>query len=235
MSYTLLLLLKGPMQSWGDSSRFQDRQTASAPSKSGILGLLAAAEGRRRTDSIEDLTSLKFAVRVDQPGTVIRDFQTAQNWQSGGSDTSLVTRYYLSDAVFVAGIESPHRSMLEGLERALKAPRFPLYLGRRSCPAGPDLVIGIKDADVVTALRAEEWHAGEAHRRTRSRTTVLPIFRDAEPGEGGAPRRDLPISFDPAHREYGWRSVVQDSNGVEIENSHGRALADPFFDAVMSA
>ena len=42
---TLLLRLVGPMQSWGTTSRFDQRDTGKEPSKSGIVGLLAAAMG----------------------------------------------------------------------------------------------------------------------------------------------------------------------------------------------
>ena len=73
----LLLRLAGPMQAWGDNSRFTRRDTRMIPTKSGVLGLLAAADGRRRTDPIEDLAGLRFGVRVDQPGQLQRDFQTA--------------------------------------------------------------------------------------------------------------------------------------------------------------
>ena len=52
MKSSLLLLLKGPMQSWGDESRYQTRATATTPTKSGIIGLIAAAQGRRRTDPV---------------------------------------------------------------------------------------------------------------------------------------------------------------------------------------
>ena len=43
---TLLLRLVGPMQAWGTSSRFDERDTGKEPSKSGVIGLLAAALGR---------------------------------------------------------------------------------------------------------------------------------------------------------------------------------------------
>ncbi|NLE97041.1 MAG: type I-E CRISPR-associated protein Cas5/CasD, partial [Propionibacterium sp.] len=75
----LLLRLAGPMQSWGDSSRFTTRSTRREPTKSGVLGLLAAALGRPRTAEIADLAGLRFGVRVDQPGKVMVDFQTAQD------------------------------------------------------------------------------------------------------------------------------------------------------------
>jgi CRISPR system Cascade subunit CasD len=41
----LALLLDGPMQSWGAASRFTRRTTELFPTKSGIIGLLAAAMG----------------------------------------------------------------------------------------------------------------------------------------------------------------------------------------------
>ena len=45
---TLLLALEGPLQSWGTSSRFSERGSGLEPSKSGVIGLLCAALGRRR-------------------------------------------------------------------------------------------------------------------------------------------------------------------------------------------
>ena len=39
----LLLKLAGPLQSWGSSSRFTERGTEHEPTKSGVVGLLAAA------------------------------------------------------------------------------------------------------------------------------------------------------------------------------------------------
>ena len=38
----LLLRLSGPMQSWGVQSRFTVRDTGLEPSKSGVVGLIAA-------------------------------------------------------------------------------------------------------------------------------------------------------------------------------------------------
>ena len=46
MSEVLVLRLAGPLQSWGSSSRFTRRSTEAFPTKSGIVGLLAAAQGR---------------------------------------------------------------------------------------------------------------------------------------------------------------------------------------------
>ena len=40
---TLLLRLAAPMQAWGIASNFDTRKMALAPTKSGVIGLLAAA------------------------------------------------------------------------------------------------------------------------------------------------------------------------------------------------
>lgn len=237
MTATLLLLLRGPMQSWGDESRFASRATGPHPTKSGVLGLVAAALGRRRTDPIEDLAALRFAVRIDQSGSLLRDYQTSQPWQRDPRDSAtLITRHYLADAVFVAAVESEDRDLLERIAVAVRSPRFPLYLGRRSCPANPDLLIGIREADAVSALRAEPWHASTIYRRLQPPQVELTIIRDGNPGEHGSPRRDIPVSFAQERREYGWRTVVQEREGAIVDNSElGAVEADPFFGAVVHA
>lgn len=234
MPYTLKLLLKGPMQSWGDESRYKTRSTGSTPTKSGVLGLLAAAEGRRRSDPIEDLAELKLAVRVDQSGVLLRDYQTAQPWQQKPRDPAkLVTRYYLSDAAFLVGVESENKALLEGFEQALHNPVYPLFLGRRSCPAPVNLVQGIVEGTAEQALLNEEqWFATQAHKKERSKTVDLPIYRDGLPGERGEDRQDVPLSFDPQHRKYGWRVVVF-AGSKRIANSNGRNN-DPFMEAVLA-
>lgn len=235
MSYSLLLLLKGPMQSWGDESRYGTRATGATPSKSGVIGLLAAAQGRQRTDSIEDLVRLDFAVRVDQSGSLMRDYQTSQPWQRDpNAHAKLVTRHYLADAAFVAAIGSEDRGLLEGLEERLCTPAYPLFLGRRSCPAPANLDLGIVDKPVVEALMAhDKWHATMAHKKERAAQVELPIYRDGRPGEKGIPRQDVPLSFSQEHRKYGWRTVVY-AGSKTIHNEHGTSR-DPFFEAVISS
>lgn len=227
---TLLLRLAGPMQSWGDSSRFTRRDTRAFPTKSGVLGLLAAAEGRRRTDPIEDLVGLRFGVRVDQPGTVIKDFQTAFNPSIGraGAVMPLSHRYYLTDAAFLAGVEG-ERGLLEGLSDALDDPKFPIYLGRRSCPAEGQINLGLTDRPLEEALEAHAWLAAEWYRRTQPPTVMLELLVDAQPGEVGPTQsvRDVPYSFDPTYRDYGWREVAH-RPWVEVANPVGQVrIATP--------
>lgn len=219
----LLLRLAGPLQAWGDSSRFTRRDTGSYPTKSGVLGLLAAADGRRRTDEIEDLARLRFGVRVDQPGQLQRDFQTAINWSTGKS-MPLSYRYYLADAVFVAGVEGDP-NLLTGLDDALRRPKFPLYLGRRSCPTTGRISLGLSEHPLEQALREQEWAAAAWYRRQQGPTVDLELVVDAlesdpDPVET---RRDVPLSYSPERREYGWREVAH-RPPVVVKNPLGVSL-----------
>lgn len=214
----LLLRLAGPLQSWGSASRFARRETNAEPTKSGVLGLLAAALGKRRTDPIEELLGLTFGVRVDQPGSIIQDFHTARD--HNGKSMPLTRRFYLSDALFIAGLEGSD-PLIETLDAAVRSPQFPLFLGRRSCPPSGQVSLGTRENGVEEALRTEEWHAADWYRRqTRARQVALRIVRDARPDEEGITQRDVPVSFDPIRREYGWRTVVEPPPHI-VENDLG--------------
>jgi CRISPR system Cascade subunit CasD len=135
---TLLLRLQGPLQSWGTTSRFDERDTQLEPSKSGVLGLVCAALGRDREAPVDDLAQLRMGVRVDREGMPTRDYQTATGVfvASGKSDhhrTVVSPRYYLADAVFLVGLEGDDQKLLEEIDAALRAPHWPLSLGRKSC------------------------------------------------------------------------------------------------------
>ena len=61
----ILLKLEGVLQSWGDHSKWDYRDSADFPSKSGVAGLLACAMGMERGDPAmaELASSLRIAVR----------------------------------------------------------------------------------------------------------------------------------------------------------------------------
>lgn len=205
----LLLRLAGPMQSWGVQSRFTVRRTELAPTKSGVIGLLAAALGRRRTDSLDDLQTLSFGVRKDQPGTVIRDFHTAHTYN--GTSMPLSNRHYLADAVYLAGFEGDE-SFLEKLDEALRHPVFPLYLGRRSCPPTLPLSLGLRHTSLLETLTEEPWQASQWFRQRQNEEFQPEILIDAEliaPDERkySYTTSDVPISFDSRRRDYGSREV----------------------------
>lgn len=152
---TLLLRLAAPLQAWGADSKFETRKTAREPTKSGVIGLLAAALGLRRdeAESLTRLAQLRFGVRVEREGQLLVDFHMARNEEK---DRSYVTyRHYLEDAVFLVGLESEDTALLQELAEALTHPVFPLYLGRRACPPTLPLCLGLREQGLVEALQAE--------------------------------------------------------------------------------
>lgn len=197
---TLLLRLAAPLQAWGIDSKFDTRKTGREPSKSGVIGLLAAALGYRRyeTDKLASLNGLRFGVRTDHEGKLLRDFHMAR-----GADSSYVTyRYYLADAVFLVGLEG-ERERLDELANALTRPVFPLFLGRRSCPPTLPLCLGIRDLPLEDSLRAEPPLVKALNSSMRITTDAMENERNA------AAQRDIPLSFDPRRRAYGYRNVSE--------------------------
>ena len=231
---TLLLRLAAPLQAWGTASKFERRRTQREPSKSGVIGMLAAALGLRRDADLSELTALRFGVRVDREGKVIRDFHTAQAVKTEKKAKKekteepekigyVTSRYYLSDAVFLVGLESEDHALLEKIETALRAPYFPLFLGRRSCPPTLPLVLGLREKDLETALREEDNQNQNARSIKRTRRYIR---LDSMPDElEGAVVRDLPISFSPYKREFGYRRAKEiwlrdDVNTEESAEEH---------------
>ena len=200
---TLLLRLAAPLQSWGADSKFETRKTNREPTKSGVIGLLAAALGLRRDDAagLARLNGLHFAVRADREGSLLVDFHTANREEDRkkGKAPYVTYRHYLQDAVFLVGLESEDTALLQELETALKYPVYPLYLGRRSCPPTLPLCLGLRQCSLQEALQTEPPLGPGRHWR---------LVLDADPLEPGtAVQRDVPVSFDPRHRQYGYRSA----------------------------
>lgn len=224
----LVLRLAGPLQAWGGRSEFNRRDTAIEPSKSGIVGLLAAAEGRRRQDDIEDLLQLSLGVRTDQPGSLMRDYHTVSDLRgrpllsasvnsrgvqkptSPAKFTHVTERFYLQDAVFVAAIGGPP-DVLHTLRTALRRPAFPLALGRRACVPTQPLVLDPTAEQAATApelwagtpldvLRQARWE-GSLDTRRRLRGKVPPTV-------------DLPI-------------VVDDPDGNDVRTDVPGSTFDP--------
>lgn len=205
---TLLLRLQGPMQSWGTTSRFDERDTQLEPSKSGVLGLICAALGRDRSEPLDDLASLLMGVRVDREGVPMRDYQTATGVliATGKPDlkrTVVSPRYYLSDAVFLVGLEGDDTGLLERIQAALRAPVWPLALGRKSfVPSMPvALPEGLKQMGLLAALQS--WPALVTWSPGASLRLAL------EDAQEGSVRLDQPVGpF--AERRFGPRFVKQE-------------------------
>ena len=195
---TLLLRFAAPMQAWGADSRFDIRKTNREPTKSGVVGLLAAALGLQRDAPLNELTALRMGVRVDREGVLLRDFHMVH-----GEKAPYVTmRYYLCDAVFLVGVFSEDEVLMRRLEEAVRCPAFPPFLGRRSCPPEGRVCLGLKEMTLEDALTSEPSLA--AHGVFQQTEQLRMVLEDPR---GTARLRDMPISFSPFDRQYGYRAA----------------------------
>ncbi|APT93240.1 CRISPR-associated protein Cas5 [Corynebacterium phocae] len=225
----LLLQLSGPLQAWGDSSRFVHRETRKEPTKSGIVGLLAAAQGRPRAADVSDLVGLRFGTRVDQAGRLLKDFQTEIDWRNGKAKP-LTYRHYLADAKFLAGIEGT-QEVIEGLAESIRNPGFPLFLGRRACTPSAPLFLEISPLPLDEALDTHPWLAAEWYRREQPQKVQLAISTDCPPDKNPDELiRDLPLSFGNRTRKHALRPVRHRFAPL-IDNPQGKPSSgqhDPF-------
>jgi CRISPR system Cascade subunit CasD len=200
--------------------------TEREPTKSGVIGLIAAAMGRRRTDSIDDLAKMKFGVRTDQAGKLLRDFHTAKT--SNGKQAFISDRYYLSDAVFIVGIESDD-ALLTEIEYAITHPAFPLFLGRRSCPPSGRVSLGIRDGvSLKEALENECWHAHDSYKKKQPSQVCLDMVMDGDSDSASVfLRRDEPVSYNQVYRKYGFREVNAGLKTKPIDNPTVKSYPDP--------
>lgn len=208
-THTLLLRLSGPLQSWGSRSRFSERDTEREPTKSAVIGLLCASLGRPREASLADLVALRMGVRVDQEGTMQRDFQTALTVRKADPkappNTVISNRYYLSDAVFLVGLESSNIELLRRLENAIQAPVWAISLGRRSCVPAESIYLqdGLRENEKLEfALRTYPFLGANGAANAASRATLRIVV---EVSAGSDVRSDVPISF--ADRTFTVRHV----------------------------
>ena len=143
MESFLLFHLYGPMASWGEVAVGELRPSDLHPTRSALLGLLAAALGLRRTerDALAALgAGVRFAGRVDSAGVPLSDYHTAQvapperkrpaltradqlRARRDGLQTVLSRRDYRCDALYTIAArpsgESPRWS-LAALQEALR-------------------------------------------------------------------------------------------------------------------
>lgn len=132
---------------------------------------------------------LNFGVRIDRSGMIETDYHTVQgrHWQADGKmktglsvsgttpnkaereppHTEITWRDYLHDAAFLVALtvkpehQADNHDLLETFKSHLERPKWPLYLGRKSCvPSRPIFDrLANEYQDIENALRTEPWSA----------------------------------------------------------------------------
>ncbi|MGW7719193.1 type I-E CRISPR-associated protein Cas5/CasD [Streptomyces chartreusis] len=148
----ILLRLAAPLMSFGEHAAFRYRDTLGFPTRSALIGMFAAADGRSRDEALAPApatghipySDLVFTVRIDRPGHRHTDFHTTGGgrahkqglptsdggYRSQKASTHISHRVYLADAVFTVAVQGPD-PLLEHLTQRLEQPAFAPYLGRR--------------------------------------------------------------------------------------------------------
>ncbi len=139
------LNLDAPLQSWGIRSKWwYHRDTSHEPTKSGVVGILSSGLGLERNDpKIEKLhRELKMGVRCERAFTLMGDYQTITGGYYSADrkfiyDGIILNKDYLQHAFYLV-VLSGTQELLNKLKKALKSPKYDLFLGRKSCiPASP--------------------------------------------------------------------------------------------------
>lgn len=234
---TLLLKFSGPLQSRGTDSHFETRHTDLWPSKSGVIGLLAACLGLRRDEDekIASLNSLDFAVREDQRGRLMKDYQIARAYDKKGefARTYVTNRYYLEDFVFVVALGSEDDDLIEELATAVKFPYFQPYLGKRSLPLTSDFFLDIREKGPIESLKDLDRQAADFYKKKHMDKEYLDLnlYCDSDLLEESPEkymRRDRVISFSQRERKFGIRREARGRIRVKNPSFEKRESHDFF-------
>ncbi|MDH5511528.1 MAG: type I-E CRISPR-associated protein Cas5/CasD [Nitrospinota bacterium] len=187
----LLFHLYGPMASWGDIAVGVTRPSFAHPTRSAMLGLVAAAMGVDRDDeeAHQNLSSsLRFAFRVSTPGIILRDYHTIQvppakdkirhytrksELETGDLNTILSSRDYYCDAIYTICLWTRGDSPLSlaAVAQSLAQPTYTLYLGRKSCPPAMPLAPRVLTAATIKEAFAQ---AEALHQQTSENGVMGP-------------------------------------------------------------
>lgn len=226
----LVFQLQAPLAAWGGPAVGESRGSAEYASQSALIGLLGAALGLQRSDEAAHARlrdGLAFAVGMLCAGSLLRDYHTAQvpprsalkgrphvtRRQELAVDktelsTILSSRDYRQNAGCLVAVQARSSSAptLDALAAALQAPRFVLYLGRKSCPPAAPLWPQCLDADSAYAAFTE--YAARLDAARGSLLEPLPRLRQIafdEHMEAGVPTSLTTLRKDRLIRRRGWQ------------------------------
>lgn len=207
----VLFTLAAPLASFGTIAVGERRPTWDRPSKSQILGLVAGALGIERSDEARQqrlADGLGFAVRVDDVGTLLADYHTAQaasqasirrstrsgrpirtradELACGDLKTILSRREYRMGSLHTLCLwrQAPGEPTVEAIAGALPRPAFAPFAGRKAnalmLPMRPAV---IEAAHLETALVLYDGLESEEMRAFRWEVGIAPgkgqqIFAD---------------------------------------------------------
>ncbi len=207
MTDFLLLTFYAPLASWGDIAVGEIRGSWDRPSRSAVLGILAASLGIDRSDQ-ERHDALDrgygIAVRLDAVGSSMVDYHTVQTvpeavikriagsprriaLEAGEPGTLLSRRTYRQDSLATVAIWARDDASwtLSDLADAVHRPAYTLYAGRKSNPFGLPLNPAVVSAESLAAALAHRSNPLQGHPGAdRAFDVVRPMQVTHDPCDG---------------------------------------------------
>ncbi|MEP6835386.1 MAG: type I-E CRISPR-associated protein Cas5/CasD [Gemmatimonas sp.] len=226
MTSFLMFTIQAPLASWGEIAVGEWRGSWDTPSRSAVIGLVGAALGVERSDTVLQAAlrdGYRVAVRADRKGSAMQDYHTMQSVEQGivkkrnlrtraslwtvpkeSRQTILSRREYRQNVVHTVAVWSVGQAQwsLEDLARSLERPVYAPFAGRRCNPLGLPMMPAVVDADTLAGAFAQrkpihDWCAG-----------MLAMLKPSRPRAAGR-NEDVQADFESADR---WgREVAHDA------------------------
>lgn len=235
----LLLWLEAPLQAWGHDSKFGRRDSLDFPTKSGLLGLLACAQGAggEQRDWLAVWADLDMQVLAyvpqDRQGQalprqpMLRDFHMVGSgyddkdpWQTllipkkndGGKAVgggTKMTYRYYLQDMAFAVALQAPAALAQEAVAALQAPVWDLYLGRKNCVPTDFIYQGLFDS--AEAALAQ----GAALAQEKGRVFSFGVLQGEHDGEV-ITLNDVPLQLG-THKTYRDRRVTVQHQRDDVE------------------
>ena len=227
---TIVVWLEGPLQSWGNDSRFGRRDTEVFPSRSGLCGLLCAAlgAGGPQADLLKKWAELKVSIRAYSLGSkmsgenpfppTLKDFHMVGNGYNGKDawENLHIPKTNLGKKAVGGGAKLTYRYYLQDacfaalitgvageiakLKAALIDPAWDLSLGRKCCPPTEFIYQGI------FAVASDAVEKSDSLAISKGRQLAFEVLEGRHEGEV-ITVNDVPVQFGPQKR-YRDRSIT---------------------------
>lgn len=245
MPQFLVWQMAGPVASWGGTAVGEKRLSDQTPTRSALIGLLAACVGLYRPDednlmALSNSLGVASAVLADPVTGLeagqLRDFHTIQTAKPRGrkgqinvsradeltdpGETILSERFYLTGGMFLgcAWERKAPLMPLAALAGAMQRPAFSPYLGRRSCAVGLPFAPRIIDAAGCDVAMRDYLADGRAASLVGTAPAIIRTSWDLD-APGDRPRTDQRVRRRDQTISFQRHQYVERDEGVTFASN----------------
>ena len=201
MKKHLIFQIYAPLTSWGEPAVGEIRHSNIIPSRSALLGFLAAALGIQRDDDHIEVFNQHYHVAVRpfiSKSSWFSDFHTVQMPKANKKEvfytrfdeirrnpqdleTLLTKREYYNDVYYQIVITETNGApySVKQIQQALLTPVFPLYVGRKNSPLSLPLAPVVYDGELSDAF----IFANDHYRKYHQCDSILKDLIDSDANE----------------------------------------------------